>query len=616
MEPGKAGASNDPVDSGGASSRDPQQEISTGFSATAPPDPGEPPLSRSVFHDDRLDAQLDLDYGELDVLGSSSPQPPPLWSHLPRLKLSPSTLLQNSTTDTSFVPLESLYNSSPFFPFPTTWGASVPKSQRHDQFEDSSPRVMASQLLEIQACNPNFMIKSGSCSSGAHHEATPPAEKKRRSHENVRPHSNTETQLCRKEKAPLPGIGVRGGGLAGVSSSVMGTRELHSMEQLLIQCAAALEERDVSQAQQTIFVINNIAAVDGDPNQRLLAYFLRALLLRASQFAPQLWSEAQGVCVRRKNKVTTVLELTNYIDVMPWYRFGFIAANGAMIQAFEGKGKVHILDLNVSHCMQWPTLIETLAERSDGPPQVRLTVCVSKSPIPPLIEVPYDELLLRLAKFARSKNVPFEYEILVEDVENLDMSKIRLREDETLAVNCLLRLHYVSEEIHGEQGVASLSPRDQLLRFIRNLNPVIVTLTEEDANLTLPKLVPRLRAAFNYLWIPFDALHTLLPEESFQRQLYEDEVASKIENVVACEGRHRSERVETKDRWVQRMKRARFEMVAFSEDVVAENTLMLGEHSGCWGLRKAEEEEVLFLNWKGHTVSFATAWVPVDHLPL
>jgi len=60
----------------------------------------------------------------------------------------------------------------------------------------------------------------------------------------------------------------------------------------------------------------------------------------------------------------------------------------------------------------------------------------------------------------------------------------------------------------------------------------------------------------------------------------------------------------------------RFEMVAFSEDVVAENKLMLGEHSGCWGLRKDDEEEVLFLNWKGHTVSFATAWVPVDHLPL
>lgn len=84
-----------------------------------------------------------------------------------------------------------------------------------------------------------------------------------------------------------------------------------------------------------------------------------------------------------------------------------------------------------------------------GPPQVRLTVCVSKSPIPPLLEVPYDELVMRLAKFARSKNVPFEYELLVEDVENLDMARICVREDEALAVNCLLRLHYVSEEGYG-----------------------------------------------------------------------------------------------------------------------------------------------------------------------
>jgi hypothetical protein len=67
---------------------------------------------------------------------------------------------------------------------------------------------------------------------------------------------------------------------------------------------------------------------------------------------------------------------------------------------------------------------------------------------------------------------------------------------------------------------------------------------------------------------------------------------------------------------VQRMRRARFEMVPFSEDVVAENKLMLGEHSGCWGLRKDEDEAVLFLTWKGHNVSFVTAWVPVDHVTL
>jgi len=235
---------------------------------------------------------------------------------------------------------------------------------------------MASKLLDMQACRQTDM-KTGS-SSGTH-EVSPPAEKKRRSvvrSEKLEyfqttglPNFNAEIGSTRQpwvEKGQP--IGVRGG---QGGSTVMGTRELHTMEQLLVQCAAALEARDITQAQQTIFVINNIAAVDGDPNQRLLAYFLRALLLRASKFAPHLLNE--GGCLLRRNKLKTVLELTNYIDVMPWYRFGFIAANGALLEAFEGKMKVHILDFNVSHCMQWPTLIEALAERSEGPPQVSST---------------------------------------------------------------------------------------------------------------------------------------------------------------------------------------------------------------------------------------------------
>lgn len=396
--------------------------------------------------------------------------------------------------------------------------------------------------------------------------------------------------------------------LRGLGSFV-GTRELTSMEQLLVQCASALEANDVAYAQQIIFAIKSIASLDGDPNQRLLAYFLRALILRASKLMPHmLVGHDQGPL--RCNKLKTALELTNYVDVMPWYRFGFIAANGAILDAFEGKDKVHILDFNTSHCMQWPTLIEALSERHEGPPKLRLTVCMAKPPVPPQLDVTYDDLVIRLARFARRKNVPFEYQLLSQDCEKLDPSMIDIRDGEVLAVNCLFRLHYVADD---SPEPSSLSPRDEVLRFIRNLNPAIITVTEDDANLTSPKLLSRLKAAFNYLWIPFDALHTLLPQESEQRMHYEGEVASKIENIIACEGRQRVERVETKDRWVQRMKKARFEMISFSEDVVTENKLMLGEHSGCWGLRKDEDEDVLFLTWKGHNVSFSTVWVPADH---
>jgi hypothetical protein len=587
------GLSND-TDSRTSNASSTRDQESTGFSAT-PDDP-----------------LLDLD-SELDMALRS--QPGALWSQAHGLPPRERMLMMQQagdnyygTNSSSFnLPLESVY--SPLFQFPMGGGGGQ---------GSMSPRVMASKLLDMHG-----NVQSGSSSSsGTTHgesEANPPAGKKIRSMR-VPPIGKHENPL---QEYPygfqgLPGkyadeIQVRGVSGVRVGSTVMGTRELNTMEQLLVQCATALEACDITHAQQTIFVINNIAAVDGDPNQRLLAHFLRALILRASKFAPHLLPGSEGGSLMRTSQLRTVLELTNYIDVMPWYRFGFIAANGALLEAFEGKAKVHILDFNTSHCMQWPTLIEALAERSEGPPQVRLTVCVSQAPIPPLLEVPYHDLILRLATFARSKNGPFEYELLGEDLENLDLSKITVREGEVLAVNCLFRLHYVSDEASTEQGSC---PRDEVLRLIRNFNPAIVTLTEEDANLTSPKLVPRLRAAFNHLWIPFDALHTLLPNESQQRRHCEDEVANRIENLVACEGGYRIERVETKDRWVQRMRRARFEMVPFSEDVVAENKLMLGEHSGCWGLRKDEDEAVLFLTWKGHNVSFVTAWVPVDHVTL
>lgn len=417
------------------------------------------------------------------------------------------------------------------------------------------------------------------------------------------PASVERNQWMSTEEAvrPLQALGVRGWG------NLEGTRELNTMEQLLVHCASALEANDITYVQQIIWVMNNIASLDGDPNQKLLSYFLRALILRASKYTPHIQLPGlQGPLQSRK--LMTALELTNYVDVMPWYRFGYIAANGAILEASEGKDKVHILDLNTSHCMQWPTLIEALAERSEGPPHVRLSVVTAKSLIPPQLEVSYDELIVRLAKFARLKHVPFEYQLLPPDCEKLEPSMIDLREGEVFVVNCLLRLHYVTEEA----SESAVCPRDECLRMIRSLKPAIVTLTDEDATLTSSKLVSRLKAAFNYLWIPFDALHTLLPKESEQRAHYEVEVASRIENIIACEGRQRIERVESKDRWVQRMKRARFEMVSFNEDVMTEIKHMLGEHSGCWGLKKDEDEDVLFLTWKGHNVSFSTVWVPVD----
>ncbi|QCD93733.1 Transcription factor GRAS [Vigna unguiculata] len=67
------------------------------------------------------------------------------------------------------------------------------------------------------------------------------------------------------------------------------------------------------------------------------------------------------------------------------------------------------------------------------------------------------------------------------------------------------------------------------------------------------------------------------------------------------------ERVESKNRWEQRMKNVNFQAVTFSEDSITEVKGMLDEHAAGWGLKR--EDEHIVLTWKGHIVVFASAWL-------
>lgn len=397
--------------------------------------------------------------------------------------------------------------------------------------------------------------------------------------------------------------------LSGISmvnglGNLGGAHDANRMEQLLVHCATAVESNDATLAQQIMWVLNNIVSTEGDPNQRVTAYFLRALISRAARMAPNLATDMH-TAQACSTKVLSATELAGFVDLTPWHRFGFSAANGAILEALGGMSRVHILDFSITHCMQWPTLIEALSTRPEGPPRVRLTVHGARPQVPPLLNMTFEELGLKLGNFARSKHVPFQFRVLPQEVEELHRDTFELNADEALVVNCQMRLHYIPDET-----MDPACPRSQFLRLIRSLDPTIVTLVDEDANLTSLGLVARLRAAFNYLWIPFDAVDTFLPRDSKQRSQYEGDIGSKIENIIACEGHQRLERLESKETWMQQIRNAHLQIIPFSEGVMAEVRAMLVEYAAGWGLKK--DEDALLLTWKGHNVVFATACIPAS----
>ncbi|XVF66939.1 hypothetical protein PTKIN_Ptkin10aG0080300 [Pterospermum kingtungense] len=412
--------------------------------------------------------------------------------------------------------------------------------------------------------------------------------------------------------------------ITGALRGCLGSLDGACIEKLLLHCASALENNDVTLAQQVMWVLNNVASSVGDPNQRVTSWFLRALISRTSRVCPTTMNFNGGSIFQRR--LMTVTELAGYVDLIPWHRFGFCASNSVIFNAVQGCPKVHIIDFSITHCMQWPTLIDALAKRAEGPPSLRITVPSCRPPVPPLLNVSTEEVGHRLANFAKFRDVPFEFHVIDDPclspsgeiwskesspfqfeslLSHLNYSELDLREDEVLVINCQNWLRYLSDERKGCTAHDS-SLRDTFLDIIKGLNPRITIVVDEDSDLSASSLTSRITTCFNYLWIPFDVLETFLPKDSSQRLEYESDIGHKIENIISFEGFQRIERLESGAKLSQRMKNASFFGVPFCEETVTEVKTLLDEHASGWGMKK--EEDMLVLTWKGHNSVVATAW--------
>ncbi|GFZ05562.1 GRAS family transcription factor [Actinidia rufa] len=408
--------------------------------------------------------------------------------------------------------------------------------------------------------------------------------------------------------------------LSGALKGCLGSLDGACIEKLLLHCASALETNDVTLAQQIMWVLNNVASTQGDPNQRLTSWFLRALISRSSRVCPTTMNlNANSALHRRPMSVT---ELAGYVDLIPWHRFGFCASNSAIFKAIEGCQKVHILDFSITHCMQWPTLIDDLSKRLQKPPFLRISVPSWRPNVPPFLNMSIEEVGVRLANFAKSREVLFEFNVINQDsslssrenpsfhydslLSNLNPSMLNLRDDEALVINCQNWLRYLPDEQRGSANDDSW--RDDFLRTIRGVNPRMIIVVDEDSDLGSSSLTSRITTCFNYLWIPFDALETFLPKYSNERIEYEADIGHKIENIIGFEGMQRIERLECGMKLSQRMKNGGFFSVPFDEETVGEVKVLLDEQASGWGMKK--EDDMLVLTWKGHNSVYATAWVP------
>lgn len=279
----------------------------------------------------------------------------------------------------------------------------------------------------------------------------------------------------------------------------------HWAANLVMECAKAMAGSQSGRVQHIMWALNELASPYGDWQQRLASYMLQALFCKVTGTGARCYHILCTTAARTYSFDSMRRMMLKFQEASPWTTFGHVAANGALLEAFEGETRVHIVDVSNTLCTQWPTLLESLATRPEGAPSLRLTTVIGSAEESAVKVV--RQIGGRLEKFARLMGVPFEFAVLQQpQLEKLEPASLDLRSGEALAVNCIQILHEVSPHTdrgaaaageHEEQAPApaaagaavsvpagwSSSPRDTLLATMRSMGPKIVTLVEHEVDL-------------------------------------------------------------------------------------------------------------------------------------
>ncbi|KAE8661807.1 Scarecrow-like protein 28 [Hibiscus syriacus] len=296
--------------------------------------------------------------------------------------------------------------------------------------------------------------------------------------------------------------------------------------------------------------LGDLASPRGSAISRLTAYYTEALALRVTRLWPHIFhitTPRELDWVDDDNGAT--LRLLNQISPIP--KFVHFKSNEILLRAFEGKDRVHIIDFDIKQGLQWPSLFQSLAARTNPPSHVRVTgIGESKQEL--------NETGYRLSGFAEVLNLPFEFQPVVDRLEDVRLWMLHVKEKETVAVNCAFQLH---KTLYDGNGGAL---RD-FLGLVRSTNPTVVVMAEQEAEHNVLSLEARVANSLRYYSAIFDSIDSSLPMESPVRIKVEETFAREIRSIIACEGRDRVERHESFEKWRKLMEEGRFRCMGITD---------------------------------------------------
>ncbi|CAM8876497.1 unnamed protein product [Rhodiola kirilowii] len=368
-----------------------------------------------------------------------------------------------------------------------------------------------------------------------------------------------------------------------VDSQEAGVRLVHT----LMACAEAIQQSNLELAETLFNQIGVLAASQAGAMRKVATCFAEALARRIFNCHPQ----------ESVNPSFTDLLQNHFYETCPYLKFAHFTANQAILEAFSGKKKVHVIDFSMNQGMQWPALMQALALRPGGPPAFRLT---GIGPPSPDNKDRLREVGLRLAQLAETIHVEFEFRgFVANSLADLDASMLELKPSgtESVAVNSVFELH----KLLARPGAV-----DKVLNVIKEIKPVIVTIAEQEANHNGPVFLDRFTESLHYYSTLFDSLEgSANTQDKVMSEVY---LGRQICNVVACEGLDRVERHETLDQWRARFGSAGFESVHIGSNAFKQASMLLDLFAGGEGYMVEENNGCLMLGWHTRPLIATSAW--------
>lgn len=441
----------------------------------------------------------------------------------------------------------------------------------------------------------------------------------------------------------------------GLSSPYPWIRELKSEERglclihLLLACVNHVAAGSIENANIGLEHIGHLASPDGDTMQRIAAYFTEALADRMLKGWPGLHKALNSTKISSISEEILVQKL--FFELCPFLKLSYIITNQAIVDAMEGEKMVHIIDLNSFEPAQWINLLQTLSNRPEGPPHLRITGIHEQKEI-------LEQMALRLTEEAEKLDIPFQFNPVICKLENLEVESLRVKTGEALAISSVLQLHSLlasedemyrrnspsasknssaahlhrvlkmnqrtlgewlekdlgtgyspsPESASSPLSLATSAKMGGFLNALWSLSPKVLVVTEQESNHNGSTLMERVMEALNFYAALFDCLESTISRASVERQRVEKMLfGEEIKNIVACEGAERKERHEKLEKWISRLELAGFGRVALSYNGVMQAKRLLQSYNYD-GYRVKEDNGYLFICWQDRPLFSVSAW--------